>query len=88
MNNKGFMGMVGLLLTTLIICILAYIAYTRYLGNPSARMDKSTKQAAQEAGIDASSEMGIYHSTTSKIREMEQLQLQRSQQVMNSLDGY
>ena len=88
MNNKGFMGMVGLLLTAVIICVLAYIAYTRYLGNPSARMDQSTKQTLQDAGIDTTSEMGILQSTKSKIKDIEQIELQRPQQLMNSLDGY
>ena len=80
--------MVGLLLTAGIICILAYIAYTRYFGNPSSRMDQSTKETLRETGIDTSSELGILESTKSKIKDIEKLQLQQSQQLMNSLDGY
>ena len=88
MNNKGFMGMIGLLLTAVIICYLAYISFTQYFGKPSAHMDQPTQQMATDAGIDTSSQQAVLESTKAKIRDVEAMELKREDQLMNTLNQY
>ena len=88
MNNKGFMGMIGLLLTAVIVCFLAYISFTQYFGKPSEHMDKPTQKMAADAGIDTSSQQAVLESTKAKIKDIEAMELKREDQLMNSLNQY
>ena len=85
MNNKGFIGLIGLILTAAIICLLAYFSFTQYFGKPA--MDQETKAMTTEAGIDTSTgEIGTLRSMKSKIKDAEELQLRQSQKIDNELN--
>ena len=86
MNTKGFVGLLGLLLTVGIICFMAYFTLKQYFGKPP--MDQQTQDAAKQAGIDTSSQQGIVDSVRSTVKDIEASQLHQSQQMMNSLGRY
>ena len=77
MNNKGFMGMVGLILTVAIICFMAYFVYKKYMLKPTG-MDQNTQSMAQEAGFDTSSQTGILSSAKSIIKDAENTENSRN----------
>ena len=83
MNNKGFIGLVGLIVTAAILCFMVYFVLARYLGNPSARMDQPTKRAVEESGIDLGTQASVLESTKSKIKEIEDLENKRADDLMN-----
>jgi hypothetical protein len=73
MNNKGFLGMVGLLFAIAIISAMAYFVFTKYLGKPTG-MDQNTQEMAQQAGIDTTNQTSILDSTKSVIKDINQKQ--------------
>jgi hypothetical protein len=83
MNNKGFMSLLGLIVTMAIIGGMAYFVFTRYLGKPP--IDAQTKEAAREAGIDTSNQKTILQSTAAQIKALQTDQIHQSQDMMNSL---
>ncbi len=88
MKNKGFMGMIGLLLAAVIVGFLAYLSFTQYFGKPSAHMDEPTQQMATDAGIDTSSQQAVLESTKAKIKNIEAMELKQEDQLMNTLKQY
>ena len=86
MNNKGFVGMIGLLLTVVIISFVAYFAFTQYFGKPTKQMDQSTQKMVTEAGIDPTSQQAILESTKARLKGLEQLQQQSADQTLNIIN--
>jgi len=84
MNNRGFGGFIGLLLTLAIISFLAYLISVHYLGKPQG-MDQNTQQIVNQAGIDTTSQSSILDSTKSTIRTVEEMQHNQSDQLTNAL---
>jgi hypothetical protein len=85
MNHKGFIGMIGLMLTAAIIGFLACITFKQYFNKPADKLDPSTQKAIQDSGIDTSSQLGILESAKSTIKQANQTELKRSEETMNSL---
>ncbi len=84
MNNKGFFGLVGLLVAVAFICFMAYFMYKQYFGRPTG-MDQSTQDAAQQAGVDTSSQSGIFGSVKSMINGVNDAEQQQAQQLDNAV---
>jgi uncharacterized protein YpmB len=72
-NNKGFMGIVALLLAVAIISCFAYFVFTKYFGKPTG-MDQSTQEMADQAGIDTTSQTSILGSVKSVIKGVNEAQ--------------
>jgi multisubunit Na+/H+ antiporter MnhB subunit len=84
MNNKGFLGLIGLLLTVAIISFIAYFMFKQYLGKPTG-MDQNTQEMVNQAGIDTASQAGILVSAKSLVNGIEESQRIQSQQLANDL---
>jgi hypothetical protein len=80
MNNKGFMGLIGLVLTVLIVGVLAYFIFPKYFREPTG-MNQQTKDTAKEAGIDTTSQSSILESTKTRIKDIEAMQVQQAKQA-------
>lgn len=84
MNNKGFFGLIGLLIAIAFISLLAYFVFVKYFGKPTG-MNQDTQELANQAGIDTSSQTGILDSVKSKIKGIQESQDSQSQQLVNVL---
>jgi hypothetical protein len=78
MNNKGFTGLIGLLLIVGFISIAAYFIFKQYFGKPTG-MDQNTQEMAAQEGIDTTSQTGILDSVKSKIKGIQEAQDSQSQ---------
>lgn len=87
MNNKGFAGLLSLVLSVAIISVLMYFVFTRYFLKPSASMDQPTQKAVQEAGIDTTSQFGVLESTKAKIKQIEAQQVERADHLVDDMMG-
>jgi hypothetical protein len=83
MNNKGFIGLIGLLIAVAFISVLAYFVFTKYFGKPTG-MDQNTLEMANQAGIDTTSQTSILDTTKAAIKGIEEAQQNQSQQLENS----
>jgi hypothetical protein len=81
MNNKGFMGLIGLVFTVMIIGVLAYFIFPKYFGE-STGMDQQTKNIAQQSGIDTTSQSSILESTKNRIKELEAMQNEQAKKAL------
>jgi len=72
-NNRGFIGLIGLLLAVAFISVLAYFVFTKYFGKPTG-MDQGTQEIANEAGIDTTSQTSILDSVKSTIKDVDKAQ--------------
>jgi uncharacterized protein YpmB len=73
MNNRGFIGLIGLLLTVAIISVFAYFIFTKYFGKPTG-MDQNTQEMADQAGIDTTSQTSILGSVKFVIKGVNEAQ--------------
>ena len=78
MNSKGFVGLLGLIITAAIISFLAYIMLTRYFDQSSVTMDAPAQEAVKEAGINTSTQRTVLESTKAKIKDIEKMQQQQA----------
>ena len=84
MNNKGFAGLIGLLLAVAIVAFVAYIMFKQYFQNPTG-MDQRTQQIANQAGIDTTSQAGAIDSARSLVNSLNDSQRVQDEQIANAL---
>ena len=82
MNSKGFIGLLGLLITTVLIGVMVYFAFTEYFSKPS--VSQQTQNTMKEVGINTSSQLSVVQSVTSQLKDIEAMQERQSQGILNS----
>jgi hypothetical protein len=82
MNQKGFIGIIGLLLAVGIISFMAYFAFKDYFTNPTG-MNKESQQVAHQAGIETTSQVSVIKSVKSQVQDIQAIQEQQIEQVMS-----
>ena len=80
-DKKGFLSLLGLLLTVAIILYLCYIAFNIYFKEPA--IDEETKKSISKEGIDTSSHKAVLDSIREKTKDIKERAWQRSQQIEN-----
>lgn len=90
MNNKGFAGLIGLLISVGIIFLIAYFAFQIYFGSTATSVpaDEPTTSAVADAGINTSSQKSVLDSTKSKIKELEADRLKRAEELNKKFYEY
>ncbi len=78
-SEKGFLSLVGILLTLVIISILVYISLTTYFKKPVT--DQKTERSLSEQGIDASSQKAVLDSVRTSLEESNKKVLDREKQL-------
>jgi type IV secretory pathway TrbF-like protein len=78
-NNQGFVSLIGMLLTLIIICFLVYTMLNIYF-KPGV-VEKTAGKNMQASGIDTSSYKSIVDSTKDKVKEINQRSQERVDQL-------
>jgi Tfp pilus assembly protein PilE len=81
-NNKGFIGLLEILITTAIIGVLMYIMLKHYSETPA--IDKETKKAMSEQGIDTTNYKTIVDTTRTSVQAIQEKEAQRIKEIMDS----
>ena len=88
MNQKGFVSILGMLLTLMIIFFLGYKAFGLYLNKPSDRKTDTTDQRRNNGGY-YSSRMQTFVDTKEKINDINKMSLEREGLFLNATkEGY
>ena len=66
-----------------IISIAAYFIFKKYFSKPTG-MDQSTQEAAQQSGIDTTSQKSIFDSVKSQINSIQDAQQRQLDQYSNA----
>ena len=82
-NQKAF-GLIGLVLAAAIIAFFMWIMMGRYVGRgPGANTDSGQMpEELKQYGVDTSSRTAVLQSITRQIKDIEQRQLNRPQELM------
>jgi competence protein ComGC len=78
-NNSGFLGLLELLAVLAIIGIMVYFMLKRFTAAPV--MDKDTRQAISEQGIDTTTYRSVVDTTRSTLKDMTEKQQQQLNQI-------
>jgi type II secretory pathway pseudopilin PulG len=80
-NNKGFIGLLEILITTAIIGVLMYFMLKHYSGAPA--IDKETKKAMSEQGIDSTNYKTIIDTARTSVQAIQEKEAQRLDEIMD-----
>jgi len=80
-HQKGFISILGILLSLVIVCVMFYWALNVYFGKSS--INEANKSTIKEYGIDTSSQKAVLESTKQKISVAEQQMLDHAKQYEN-----
>ena len=80
--KKGFLSLIGLLLSIVIIFVLCYFLLTVYLKGPST--DKATKKSLTEQNIDTTTYQTTLDSTKARIKNINKELLSRQSVIGNT----
>lgn len=83
--KNGFASVIGLMITAMIIAILVYLSMKTTPKNSSQR--EVDAGAFDETGLDATSSFGALESAKSKIKMIEQRQLNRPDEIKSMMSG-
>ena len=88
MNEKGFVAIIGLLLTLAIIFFLGFKAYDIYLNKPSDQKTSGDQSQVQSGGY-YSSRVQTFVDTKEKIKGVNKMISDREDQFLNATkEGY
>ncbi len=79
-KKNGFLSLLGLILTVGIIIFLCYLAVNTYFHKPV--VDKESRDALAEQGIDASSRQAVLESTKRKIADINKEANHRADEII------
>lgn len=80
-GNAGFIGLLGLLLTLVIISIMAYLALNSYLKPPLPQKNIEKSLPLSEQGIDTASYQSVVDTTKKKLDDIQKQQLDNLKQM-------
>lgn len=83
-SEKGFVLLVGILITAIIIAVLFFLMLKIYIKGPSVK--KETAEIMEEAGIDTSDYKGVLESTKNKIDDLNKQSADRAYQYEKYLE--
>ena len=81
-NQKAFVSLLGLLLAIAIIVFIGYKMYGVYLNKSTP--DAQTKKALADQNIDMSNQMGAFGGAKTKIRDVNKILQDQSDQMMDA----
>jgi competence protein ComGC len=81
-NNRGFIGLLEILIAIVIIGFLMYIMLKRYAGTPV--LDKDTKNAMSEQGIDSTNYKTIVDTTRTSVQAIQEKEAQRLKEITDN----
>ncbi len=79
-KNDGFLSLLGILLTLIIIGFLSYTAFKNYSSSVS-QTDKSMDKTFKEQGINTTSYQAVLDTTRKRVNDLTQQQINYFQQV-------
>lgn len=80
-KKKGFLSLLGLILTVGIIIFLCYLSINTYLKKPV--VDKKSRDALAKQGIDTSSQQAVLESTKRRIADINKKANRRADEIIN-----
>jgi type II secretory pathway pseudopilin PulG len=81
-NNKGFIGLIEILIAIVIISGLMYFMLKRFAGTPV--LDKDTKKAMSEQGIDSTNYKTIVDTTRTSVQAIQEKEAQRLKEIIDN----
>jgi competence protein ComGC len=81
-NNKGFIGLLEILLAIVIIGFLMFFMLKRYTATPV--LDKDTKKAMSEQGIDSTNYKTIVDTTRTSVQAIQEKEAQRLKEITDN----
>ena len=81
-NNKGFIGLLEILIAIVIIGGLMYFMLKRYTTTPV--LDKDTKKAMSDQGIDSTNYKTIVDTTRTSVQAIQEKQAQRLKEITDN----
>lgn len=79
-RNDGFVSLLGVLLTLVIISVLSYMVFKNYY-SATPQSDKSIEKPLAEAGINTTSYSTVLDSTKTRINDLSQQQMKAAEQL-------
>lgn len=81
-KEKGFVGIIGLLLSVTILCTLGFFVYKAYLRRPV--VDKTTQKSLSEHGIKDVKYETLVDTAERKLKGIEQKMLDRENELFDN----
>lgn len=79
----GFLSLLGMLISLIIVGLLVYFAFNAYFKVPV--LDKQTEESVSKAGVDTSSPVTIINSTRKTVDDINKKMLKQSQDLEKDL---
>lgn len=88
-DNKGYLSLIGLVITALLICILIYLTFRIYMPTPYSlkRLGNLTNETDANINIDTSTYRAVEDSTRKTLEEIKNQHLQAIENQTN-MNGY